>query len=191
VPSETDPGDEVPAPEDPVPPVDTDPVPPPLPVPPAWGFAFRFLGPIQSEPCSCDIAPTLESSNLEGKLGGNLSFSQAIKGAVSDARGGSAWPFYLEQSGVVDASSGQLDYKFVLSSVDGPRWYEGSAFLASDTMSKNGSMTYRFVGGYSLRADQEPSTTAPVRGRLVSSISVWSDGTIYVGSFTLLEASAA
>jgi RNA polymerase sigma factor (sigma-70 family) len=177
-------------PADPSPTPDSN-VPPPPPPAPAWGFAFRFLGPIQTEPCStCDIAPTLESSNLEGKLGGDVSFSQVMKGAVTDAQGESAWPFYLEQSGTVDPSSGQLDYKFVVSSADGPLWYEGSAFLASSTLSKNGSMTYRFVGGYSLRADQEPSMTAPVQGRLVSTIEVWSDGTIYSGSFTLLEASA-
>jgi hypothetical protein len=48
-------------------------------------------------------------------------------------------------------------------------------------------MTYSFVGGYQLRPDQE-ALGVPVQGRFSARVGVWPDGTIYLGSFTLLEA---
>ena len=56
-----------------------------------------------------------------------------------------------------------------------------------------GSFTYRFVGDYKLRPDEaeqdgERPAGLPTAGRVAASVSIWQDGTIYFGAFTLLEA---
>jgi hypothetical protein len=96
----------------------------------------------------------------------------------------------LELDGATGRSDGSVALKFVLGAGEGGRWYDGDGFLASATEANNGSVTYTFVGGYTLRSDQVPLLGAPLQGRIVTSISVWRDGTIYLADFQMLEASA-
>jgi len=65
----------------------------------------------------------------------------------------------------------------------------------TETPGRAGSATYRFVGDYDLRPDQLALEDGlpeqmPVTGRMVASLSVWQDGTIYLGEFNLLETTA-
>jgi hypothetical protein len=169
---------------------DASPTPTGPPPAPAWDFGLTFLGPAV-EPCECGVVSTLDSSHLEGEVGGQVSFRQVVRGTVRDAQGRALWQFYLELDGAAAGSDGHLTYKLVLGSGDGPSWYEGEAVLASSTNGEGRSTLYQFVGGYAVPADQVPPAGGePVGGRVAATIGVWGDGTIYFGSFTLLEASA-
>jgi RNA polymerase sigma-70 factor (ECF subfamily) len=172
--------------ESPSPAPSEEPTPQGPPPAPAWGFAFTFLGP-PAVGCSCASAPELVSSTLEGEVGGPITFGQAIKGTVSGPNGGALWPYYVELAGSAGPDAGDLAVTFVLGSDAGPHWYEATGSLVDTSLEKDGSTTYRFVGDYELRVDQDPTTAGPIGGRLMASIGVWPDGTIYVGSMTLLE----
>jgi RNA polymerase sigma-70 factor (ECF subfamily) len=167
---------------------DPSPQPPPGPPPaPAWAFGLRYIGPTVA-PCACTAETTLESSSMEGDLRAEVTLRQAVKGAVADTNGHPLWPYYLEFEGTAGRTEGALVFKLVISP-DGasPYWYDGEGFLSSATRGEHGSMTYSFVGGYQLRPDQE-ALGVPVQGRFSARVGVWPDGTIYLGSFTLLEA---
>jgi hypothetical protein len=129
-------------------------------------------------------------SRLEGEVGQEIAFHQVIDGVVHDSGGIPMSGYHLELDGTVQRSEGSLALKFALGTVAGARWYEGSGFLASATRDNNGSVTYQFVGTYAMRSDQVQVPGAPLQGRMVALISVWRDGTIYVGAFTMLEATA-
>jgi RNA polymerase sigma-70 factor (ECF subfamily) len=156
---------------------------------PDWSGSFLYLGP-PTQPCECDGPTTLSESRLEGAAGQEISFHQVINGVVHDNAGSALWGYYLELDGAAGRSDGNLALKFVLGTAEGGRYYDGDGFLASATRNDNGSVTYQFVGAYAMRSDQAPVLGAPLQGRIVATISVWRDGTIYVGSFTMLEASA-
>jgi hypothetical protein len=169
----------------------TSPGPSPTGPPPApdWSGSFLFLGPT-TEPCDCEGPTTLAESRLEGEVGQDMAFRQVIDGVVHDSGGSPMWGYHLELDGTAHRSEGSLALKFALGTGDGARWYDGSGFLASVTRDDNGSLTYQFVGNYAMRSDQVSVPGAPLQGRVVALVSVWRDGTIYGGAFTLLEATA-
>jgi RNA polymerase sigma-70 factor (ECF subfamily) len=156
---------------------------------PDWTGSFLFLGPT-AEPCDCEGPTTVAESRLEGEVGQEIAFHQVIDGVVHDSVGSPMWGYQLELDGTAQRSEGSLALKFALGTADGARWYEGTGFLASVTRGDNGSLTYQFVGSYALRSDQVSVPGAPLQGRVVALISVWRDGTIYLGAFTMLEATA-
>jgi hypothetical protein len=130
---------------------------------------------------------------VSGDVGGSLSFAQEIKGTARAPDGRALWPFYLTHSGSIDDSDGALSYSLVLGTEEAPFWYDGSASLAAVIRGKAGSYTYRFVGDYRLRPsetdpDAPPPAGMPHGGRVAMSLSIWQDGTIYLGAVTLLEA---
>jgi hypothetical protein len=151
---------------------------------------LTFLG-ASGVPCSCVENPEafLESSNVDANGSDKVAFRQAVRGAVLSNEGEPLWPIYLEYEGRANRDEGELSYAFIVPSPDGPRWYEGTGFLATATPGEHGSVTYQFVGGYSLRQDNLPVTGLPAEGRVVATVSVWEDGTLFGASFTFLEAS--
>ena len=163
--------------------------PAPPPEAPAWTFAF-VAATSSDETCSCDVEPSLESSRLEGTVGGDISFAQKIKGVVLDLRRRPTWRFWLDMSGTAGPSGGVLTSKFVLSSEgNGPFWYESHAVLQNTIENDDGSYVYRFIGAYQIRPGDEPGEGMPQAGRMIVNVAVWPDGTIYLGSVALVGTS--
>jgi RNA polymerase sigma-70 factor (ECF subfamily) len=175
----------------------TEPTPDPTPsqeptpvVPPAPAWSFTFTSSNESvETCDCDPAPRLVSSSLEGEVGGEVTFAQTVEGAAVDVVGDPTWPFVLQLSGAAGPSGGRIDYGFTLSSAGGLYSYEGGAVLAeAGANSEDGSHFYRFYGTYQLVPGPDPVAGIPQRGFLRATLAIWPDGTIYLGSVALSEA---
>ena len=49
---------------------------------------------------------------------------------------------------------------------------------------------YRFSGTFARMNGAQPEPGLPLRGSVSATLSVWRDGTIYAGSFALLDAPA-
>ncbi len=170
--------------QDPTPPVE----PPPPVVAPAWSFTFTSSNE-SVESCVCDPAPHLVSSSLEGEVGGDVTFAQSIEGVVTDAAGDPTWPFSLTLSGAAGPSGGRIEYGFTLTSVAGEYAYEGGAVLAeAGADSRDGSRFYRFYGTYESVPGPDALAGIPQRGFLRATLSIWPDGTIFLGSVDLSEA---
>lgn len=164
------------------------PTPAPIPPAPAWTFSFGAGWP-SVENCGCDPTPRLVSASTGGTIQDGFTFSQVVEGAVRDAQGDPAWSFHLEFSGRATGVEGSLEHRFALWSLAGPYSYAGEASLVGAAVGEDGAVTYTFVGSYALDEGQEPVAGVPQRGTLTVSLSVWPDGTLFGGSFTLTEAS--
>ena len=166
-----------------------DPSPTGVAIPPAPAWTFAFTSSTTSiAPCSeCDVPFELMASELEGDPAGQFHFEQEIKGVATDASGDPRWPFYLQVSGAADQHLGRIEYKFVLSSPAGPRWYEGVAYLTTRTDGQDGSLSLAFEGTFELRSDQEALAGMPEAGNLTATFDIWPDGTIYGGSVALTD----
>ncbi len=128
------------------------------------------------------------SASAQGTVQDGLAFSQVVEGAIRDAQGDPAWSFHLEFSGRATGAEGSLEHRFVLWSLAGPYTYSGQASLASVTVGEDGVVTYAFAGTYALEDGQAPVAGVPTRGTLAATLSVWPDGTLFAGSFSLAEA---
>lgn len=166
------------------------PEPPPPPSAPAWGFAFSVAHD-SVEGCECGEPSFSGPGRVEFTPEG-FRFSQVVHGGVVDASGEATWPFWLVQEAHVGPdlpAGGTFGYRFGLSSgVAGGFLYGGVASLAETIEHEDGSTTYRFEGTFDLVGIQIPPAGIPYRGFVSATMSVWADGTIYDGSFSLVEA---
>jgi RNA polymerase sigma-70 factor, ECF subfamily len=169
----------------------TDPSPSPEPTPPpapAWSFEFRSsTTSVESCACTADVKPF--ESQLEATDTG-FTFSQTLRGGALDAEGDVTWPFALLQWGDVDGSTGSLDFRFTLDSGSGRYLYAGTASLAKSSQDAQGGVIYRFEGTFDLTDGGDLVAGLPSRGFVSTTLSVWPDGTIYGGSFSLQDAEA-
>ena len=166
----------------------TEPPEPTLGPAPAWSFAFTSSSK-SVESCSCSPDAELIASKVDHGENG-FDFSQGIRGGARDAAGDLTWPFSLQQWGQVRADGGQLAFRFTLSSGAGNHLYGGSAALAEAVELDDGAVAYRFEGTFDLRNAPQPVAGLPWRGFVSATISVWPDGTIYAGSFSIQDAPA-
>ncbi|MGH9026400.1 MAG: hypothetical protein ACRDWD_09855, partial [Acidimicrobiia bacterium] len=160
---------------------------PTLTPPPAW--SYDFLSSTESvEACACDGTSTM-SSQVKQLAEGGFTFSQVIRGAARDSAGDLTWPISLQQWGEIGPDGGVLEYRFRLSSIQGPHLYWGRAVLAETITHENGSTVYRFEGTFGpSNPSMVPATGLPHRGFVSATVGVWQEGTIYVGSVSLQDA---
>ncbi len=124
------------------------------------------------------------------RTGDGFAFDLAIRGGARDAAGDLTWPFALQQWGQVNGSGGGLDFRFTLDSKGGQFLYGGSATLAERSELPDGAVMYRFEGTFGRMNGAQPEPGLPLRGSVSATLSVWRDGTIFAGSFALLDAPA-
>ncbi len=140
------------------------------------------------ETCACD-ATTRSTGLFVDRLPDGITFSQQVSGAALDSAGDPTWPFYLVQQGTL-APGGSLSYHFGLDSGAGHFLYQGVAALGETVANEDGSTTYHFEGTFDLLSPSAPAAGLPYRGYVSATVGVWSDGTIYTGSFSLTEAAS-
>lgn len=157
--------------------------------PPAWSFDF-ITSTTSVEICACDGSSATTAPRVDRTGEDSFTFSQGIRGGASDSEGDLAWPFSLLQWGQVGPEGGRIEYRFGLTSVAGLFRYQGVGSLAETVRNEDGSALYRFEGTFELvDSSAAPAPGLPIRGFVSIRIGVWQDGTIYVGSFTLQDAS--
>jgi RNA polymerase sigma-70 factor (ECF subfamily) len=161
--------------------------PPPPPVVPPWSFAARTN--FSSETlCECDAASNLRYSEVSGKPGSRLTFTQSVGGALLDAEGDAAWAMTTDYHGAIVGSRGTLDVTLVLTTPQGVYKYQSAGRLTLKYKVDGGHFGYDFAGRYKLVSQTGPSEGMPTKGQLGSVLNVTPDGSVYGTSFFLTEA---
>ncbi len=132
---------------------------------------------------------SLVSSDVQGKVGKAVRYSQIVTGSVS-MRNRTVTRIYVEYRGSAEGKAGNADFWFLLDTPAGRYEYRATASLASVTLAQDGSAVYRFTGGYALStAPAAASAIMPHEGKITLTLDFWSDASLYASAIELVEAS--
>jgi RNA polymerase sigma-70 factor, ECF subfamily len=163
---------------------------PPVPAPPPWSFAASTT--FSSDAlCECDAAPKLRFSEISGKVGARLTFTQVVDGALLDAERDAAWAMTTEYVGAVIGSRGTLNVTMVLTTPQGVYKYQSLGRLTLKYKVDGGNYGYDFSGRYKLVSQTGPSEGMPSKGQIGSTVNVTPEGSVYTTNFFLVETSPA
>ena len=166
-----------------------DPIPSPSPTPPpipAWDMVFSS-DVSSEETCDCPTARSIRTK-VDGTPGEDVTWYQLAWGPVLDGEGDVAWSVAIEHRATVRADGGTMDVRFTIRTQEGSFLYTGIAALSQTARNDEGGYSYRFVGSFRARTAIPEEAVAPRNGQLTAQVDLWTDGTLYLGSFALVEA---
>jgi RNA polymerase sigma factor (sigma-70 family) len=162
--------------------------PTPEPPPPAPEWSMTVSSNLISEAtCDCGAAQLIRT-NDDGTPGDDVSWYQKAWSPVLDGEGNVAWLVAIEHRAWVQEGLGRMDVRFTLRTGDGIFGYTGRAILSETIRNDEGGYSYRFVGSFRSKTSIPEEAVVPRQGQLTAEVALWTDGTPYLGSFSLVEA---
>jgi RNA polymerase sigma factor (sigma-70 family) len=164
-----------------------DPEPSPTP-PPAPEWDMMFSSDVSSvETCDCTSVRSIDNE-VSGTPGQKVSWYQYARGPVRDAEGEVAWSIAIKHWATVRPGAGTMDVRFTIRTDEGAFLYTGFANLSEAIHNGEGGYSYRFAGSFRATSSIPEKVAAPRQGQLTAQVALWTDGTPYLGSFSLKEA---
>jgi RNA polymerase sigma-70 factor (ECF subfamily) len=157
--------------------------------------APEWTGAVSSSLFGGDVALALIDSRINGTVGHSFQFSQAAKGAFTDAAG-QEQTVYTEYWGSANGPDGSANAWVILNTSAGSYRYDADLSLGAQILRDDGTYVYDFSGTFHLASSpdaiSDESPVMPQGGKISVELQFWSNQTtLYGASVQLTEADPA